>query len=200
VFQGSTLFLDVGAQRDLWPGGIWPLIDADGAGEVATLCALGRTLGVRQGGIMCRHPGTAGDLPAHCLRDAPGAARVPGCEPALPVRVVEPDGSAAPLDRARALYVASGCSAAIDGTPATRAAFDHLTAGVRDAVVFGAGIELGIAHAVEALLQRRIRTHLVLDASGAADPGRAQELIAVWKRRLLDVTTTATIARLLRAA
>jgi hypothetical protein len=200
VFPGSTLFLDVGSQRDLWPGGAWPLIDAEGAAAAETLCTLGRTLGVRQGGVLCRHSGAVGDLPAHCLRDTSGAARVPGSEPGLPVRIIDPDARVEGLDRAQAVYVGSGCGAPVDATSATRAAFDHLTAGVRDAVVFGAGIELGIAHAVEALLQRRIRTHLVLDASGAADPGRAQELMAGWKRRLLDVTTAATIARLLRAA
>jgi hypothetical protein len=75
-----------------------------------------------------------------------------------------------------------------------------MTAGVRDAVVFGAGLELGVARVVEALLARRIRTHLALDASGAVDDAEAQTLLGGWKRRTLDVVTTATVARLLGGA
>src|SRR5205085_9335949 len=76
---------------------------------------------------------------AHCLAGTPGAAIVAGCTPALPLVIVEAGIVAPLLDRAHAYYVASGCGGAIDADPAQRRVFDHLTAGVRDAVVFGAG-------------------------------------------------------------
>src|SRR6185369_15393023 len=91
----------------------------------------------------------------------------------------------------------SGCTSAIDDDGAWRAAFDHLTAGIRDAVVFGAGIEYALAHTVDALLRRRIRTHVALDAAAAADDAEAQRVVATWKRRGVDGATVATIARLL---
>ena len=77
---------------------------------------------------------------------------------------------------------------------------DHLTAGIRDAVVFGAGLEHGIDRAVDALLRRRIRTHVVLDAAASADPDQAQRIIAGWKRRGVDGATAATVLRLLARA
>jgi hypothetical protein len=48
-----------------------------------------------------------------------------------------------------------------------------------------------------ALLARRIRTHVALDASGAADEIAAQLVIADWKRRGVDVTTVAMVERML---
>ncbi len=102
------------------------------------------------------------------------------------------------LDREHALYVDSGCGCAPDGDVEHARAFNHLTAGVRDAVVFGAGVEGGLDQAVRALLRRRIRVHVALDAAGAADERAAQLIVADWKRLGVDGTTVGMIARMLR--
>jgi len=204
MHPGAAIFLDVCAQRDFWPGGAWALIDPAGAANVAALFALAAELGLRQGGVRCAHgPGEPGDArlsgPAHAAVGSAGAEPAAGCVPAEPVIVVAPASSAArALDRAHAYYVATGCGAAPDADPVCRAVVEHLLAGVRDAIVFGAGIEAGLDRTVEACLRRRVRTHVVLDAAAAADPARAQEVIADWKRRGVDALTTATVARLLR--
>lgn len=194
MHAASTLFLDVGTQRDLWPGGVWPLLDEAGGNRVRLLCALGRTLDIRTGGICCAHDIAPADVPAHCATGTPGAERVDACAPRQPVRRYPLGAQTLPTDRTHAIYLESGCTFPI----ATAPVFAHLIAGVRDAVVFGAGIEFGIAHAVEALLAARVRTHLALDATGAASVAAAQTLIGGWKRRGVDVLTTATVERLLR--
>lgn len=202
MLPGSTLLLAVCVQSDFWPGGAWPLVDSATADTIAELCALGTTLSARQGGVCCRHhTGAAADPgagPPHCRAGTAGERCAPGCLPAAPVLLVDPDATSTwTRDRSHALYVASGCVADVDATPNGRAAFDHLTAGIRDAVVFGAGVEYGIARAVDALLRRRVRTHLVLDAAAVADPAKAQRVVALWKRRAVDALTMATTARLL---
>ncbi len=204
MLPGSTLFLAVCAQRDLWPSGAWPIVDAEAARTVTELFALAAVLGIREGGVCCRHARATvarpSDVfaPPHCLAGTAGVASAPGCIPASPVVVGEPGAAPAPaLDRAHAYYVASGCAAAVDADPVGGLVFDHLTAGVRDAVVFGAGVEHAIARAVDALLRRHVRTHVVLDAAAPADAAEAQRVIAQWKRRGVDGATAATIARLL---
>jgi nicotinamidase-related amidase len=203
MLPGSTLVLAVCTQQDFWPGGAWPLVDADQADAAQELFTLAASLSVRQGGICCRHEpdeaaNVARDAPPHCVAGTPGVVNVPGCVPALPMIVVAPDTVVPALDRAHAYYVASGCRAPIDTVSSGRVVFDHLTAGIRDAVVFGAGVEHGVARTVDALLRRRVRTHVALDASAAADASEAQHVIAGWKRRGVDGVTVATIARLLR--
>jgi hypothetical protein len=200
VTPGATLILDVGTQRDLWPGGCWPLLGKFEAERAVYLCHLAGVLGVRSGGVYCAHGETVAGLPPHCVTASDGAARCERCPPARPEQVWAPALPSPTLDRNHAVYLTTGCSEAVDREPGSRAVFDHLTAGVRDAVVFGAGLELGVARVVEALLARRIRTHLALDASGAVDDAAAQTVLAGWKRRTLDVVTTATVERLLRRA
>lgn len=197
MLPGSTLFVGVCTQRDYWAGGTWPLVDDGEAREVAALFALATRLGIRQGGVECWHAADIPPaLPDHCLAATAGAAAAPGCVPGQPVVAVT--GSVyAPLDRAHVYHVRTGCAVAVDGDPTARAVFDHLTAGVRDAVVFGAGVEYGLVHVVDALLRRRVRTHVALDAAAAADDDEAQQVIARWKRRGVDGATTATITRLL---
>lgn len=203
IHPEAALFLDVCIQPDLWPGGAWPLLDEARARNVERLFALAARLGIRQGGIVCAHGASAAEVagfPPHC-EDAPAAtARPPGCVPELPMRVWSPDaGRDAPApapNRAFATYVASGCRRAPD-QGSHGGAFDHLTAGVRDAIVFGAGVEYGIDAAVDALLRRRIRTHVVLDAVGSADETEAQLVLAGWKRRGVDGITAAMLERLL---
>ena len=146
-------FLDVCVQRELWPGGAWPLVTVDQAGNVAQLFTLAARLGVRQGGVVCLHAADhaaagSGGVPVHCVAGSAGVERAPGCLPALPIRLATGDAQGHPLDRTHALYVESGCAAAPDATPADRRVLEHLTAGVRDAVVFGAGIEHAMDHAV----------------------------------------------------
>ncbi len=75
-----------------------------------------------------------------------------------------------------------------------------MIAGVRDAVVFGAGVEYGLDLAIAALLRRRVRTHVVLDAVGAADESAAQLVVARWKRAGADGLTVAVVERLLAAS
>ena len=203
MHPGSTLFFDVGVQRDFFAGGAWPLVSATEAENIASLFALAAALSIRQGGSMCLHAdagsGESTPGPHHCVRGTPGAERLPSCRPVLPIELCEAEASAAAsaLDRAHAFYVTSGCAAAPDATAAHRRAFGHLTAGVRDAVVFGAGLEYGIERAVDALLRHRVRTHVVLDAAAAADASEAQIVIARWKRRGVDGVTAATLRRLL---
>jgi nicotinamidase-related amidase len=203
MHPGSTLFLDVGAQRDFSAGGAWPLLSGTEVGNMASLFDLAADLGIRQGGSVCLHrrAGSAESAPGprHCLHGSPGAERLPSCRPALPVALcdAEASGDRPALDREHAFYVGSGCAAAPDAMPAHRRVFEHLTAGIRDAVVFGAGLEYGIDREVDALLRRRIRTHVVLDAAAAADPSEAQIVIARWKHRGVDGVTTATLRRLL---
>ncbi len=129
----------------------------------------------------------------------PAAAdrRPDGCAPRLPLRVHGAGVDDGPLERTHAIYVASGCGADPDHAPARAEALGFLTSGVRDAVVFGAGVEAGLAHAVDLLLRRRIRTHVALDAVGAIDPIAAQQTIGGWKRRGVDGATVDTIERLL---
>lgn len=198
----ATLFLDVCLQRDLGPGGAWPLIGPADASRIPALFAVAAARGIRQGGVVCRHchagsPPVA-SAPPHCLEPSAALDRLPGCVPHLPVRVWSPD-EVAGRDRRHAVYVTSGCGQPPDGTGG-EAAFRHLVAGVRDAVIFGAGVEHGIDAAVRALLRRRVRTHVVLDAVGAADPERAQQVVADWKRAGVDGITVGTIERLWRAA
>jgi nicotinamidase-related amidase len=196
MHAGSTLFLDVCVQRDLAAGGAWPLLAPADEREIRALFAGAASLGIRQGGIVCLHRDPPQGVPAHCHAESAGSARL--AMPAVPALTIDPaqDGGRT-FDRAHALYVASGCAAAPDATDAGARAVAHLTAGIRDAVVFGAGLEHGLAHAVDALLQRRIRTHVALDASVAADPAGAQRVVADWKRRTVDVTTAAMVMRLL---
>jgi hypothetical protein len=66
-------------------------------------------------------------------------------------------------------------------------------------VVFGAGVEYGLDHAVDALLRHRIRTHVVIDAMGTLDEVAAQTIVASWKRRGVDGLTVDVLARLLGA-
>lgn len=201
----STLFVDVCAQRDFWPGGAWPLVSPEEAERIMRLFELAADLGIRQGGVVCRHvaglPIAAPGVPAHCVLATAAAACRPARAGAPPARVCAPDGKDVPaLDRAHAYYVASGCADAPDATPSSRRVFDHLTAGVRDAVVFGAGVEYGIDRAVGALLRRRVRTHVALDAAAAADPEAAQSVVAGWKRRGVDGATAAVLRALLASA
>ncbi len=102
-------------------------------------------------------------------------------------------------DRGHAIYLDSGCHLAPDEGTERRQSFLHLTAGVRDAVVFGAGIEYGLDRAVDALLRHRVRTHVVLDAMGTADEVVAQTIVARWKRRGVDGLTVGVLTRLLAA-
>jgi nicotinamidase-related amidase len=201
MLPGSTLFFDACTQRDFWPGGAWPLVDQETARNVATLFALAASLGIRQGGVCCAHPpdlATPSGDPRHCVVGADGTARAPGCAPARPMAITVPaERAVLALDRTHAYYVTTGCLRAADAEPGDRIVIDHLTAGVRDAVVFGAGVETALDHVVDALLRRRVRTHVVLDAVGALDPARAQQVIESWKRRGVDGLTTATVARLL---
>jgi len=199
MHPGSTLFLDVCIQHDLAAGGAWPLLAPADEREIRALFACAASLGIRQGGIVCLHHETPQCVPAHCHAGSAGSARL--ALPAVPVVTIDParDGGR-PLDRVHALYVASGCAVAPDATAAGARAVAHLTAGIRDAVVFGAGLEHGVAHALDALLRRRIRTHVALDASAAADPAAAQRVVADWKRRTVDVTTAAMVTRLLMRA
>jgi nicotinamidase-related amidase len=222
MVPGATLFVAVCTQRDFWPGGAWPIVDDATAAHVAALVALATRFGVREGGVICRHPPTAprpagraatvhtggpglpgdaadatgGALPAHCIAGSVGAEVAPGCAPSRPL-VVAAAGPAPALDRSHAYWVANGCARSVDDDPAQRRVFDHLTAGVRDAVVFGAGVEYAMAYAVDALLARRVRTHVVLDAAAAVDGAAAQTVVAGWKRRGVDGATAATVARLL---
>ena len=101
------------------------------------------------------------------------------------------------LDRATATYARERLPAFPIEAANDRRAFEHLTAGVRNAVVFGAGAEFAVDRAVAALLERRVRTHAVLDAIGTADEVRAQSVVARWKRRGVDGVTVGTLARLL---
>jgi hypothetical protein len=198
------LFLDVCVQSELGPDGTWPLVTVEECHNVTRLFALGRALGIRQGGVVCQH-GPDGDAaiaesPPHGLDRATGLSRPQDCVPRLPIQVWPARAMEArpTLDREHAIYVSSGCSADPDAGPHT-AAFMHLTSGIRDAVVFGGGVEYGLDRAVRALLRRRIRVHVALDAAGAADASRAQTIVAEWKRRGVDGATVAMIHRLLGA-
>lgn len=187
MHPAATLFLDVCVQRDLWPGGAWPLVSPAEAEQVAQLLVLATELDVRQGAIVCVHgsggpPASAG-APPHCTVD------LAGCDP--------PPGIASL--RRNAIVFASGCNASPDDAVDTARAFDRLAAGIRDAVVFGAGVEYGMTRVVDALLRRRIRTHVALDAAGAGDAEAAQAIVAGWKRRGVDGATVTTLRRLLGA-
>jgi hypothetical protein len=215
MLPGSTLFFDVAVQRDCFPGGPWPLVTSEQAENVLALFRLAARFGIRQGGIVCMHADgegapSAGALavhaapaagaPPHCRVGVEGVGRPPDCEPARPSRYWTLDTASAEvaaLDRTHADYVGSGCGLPPDASATLARVVDHVTAGVRDAVVFGAGIEHAITLGVDALLRRRIRTHVAIDAAGTAAAEEAQRVIASWKRRMVDVTTTAMVARLL---
>lgn len=184
MFPAATLFLEVCVQRDLWPAGGWPLADVATGRNVARLLAIAASTDVRRGGVLCRHGADGGTptppgLPIHCT---------------TPESRLEPAGCVA--RGPSSIYVGSGCGESPDDATCGDA-FQRLTAGVRDAVVFGAGLEYGVAHAVDALLRRRIRTHLVLDAVAATDEVAAQLVVAGWKRRGVDVVTVDVVERLL---
>lgn len=184
MFPAATLVLDVCVQRDFWVEGAWPLMIDEAAQNVARLLTLAAAFPVRRGGVVCRHD-VPGDLtaavgtPSHCGTEGTGEPPA-----GLPVRGGD------------TIYVASGCGESPDHA-AHAEGFRRLAGGVRDAVVLGAGLEYGIARVVDALLRRRIRTHLVIDAVGAASDSEAQVLIAGWKRRGVDVVTVDVVARLL---
>lgn len=199
MHPAATLFFDVCVQRDLWPGGTWPLIDDEHAENVAKLFALAVEVGARQGGVLCAHGeerATPPDRPLHCRQNVEDD-RPARCRPALPIQIGPKGEFAGGIDRHHATYVDSGCHLSPDDGPERRRAFLHLTAGVRDAVVFGAGIEYGVDRVVDALLRHRIRTHVVLDALGTEDEIAAQTIVARWKRRGVDGLTVDVVARLL---
>jgi hypothetical protein len=207
MHPGATLFVDVAVQVDLWPDGSSPIMQPEQARNAVALFELARDLGVRQGGLVCRHDGgpsaapAAPGLPPHCAGPDAGRRRPHGAIPVLPMWITTVDqtpGTEMPDDRRHAVYVDSGCGADPDATPERKRAFTHLTSGIRDAVVFGAGVEHGLDRAVDALLRRRVRVHVALDAAGAADEVAAQIVVAAWKRRGVDGTTVAMIARALR--
>ena len=184
MFPAATLVVDVCVQVDFWPGGAWPLVDAQVAENVTRLFGAVATLPVRRGGVACRHerqPGSSVDVraPLHCE-----VARAMGRPPEILAR-----------DPTEHVFE-TGCGLSLDNPP-HRARFLDLVAGIRDAVVFGAGLEYGVAHVVEALLGRRVRTHLVIDAIGSASDVDAQVMMARWKRRGVDVVTVQGVERLL---
>jgi hypothetical protein len=182
MFPAATLFLDVCVQRDLWPGGTWPLMTAEAGRNVGRVLALAAAMPVRSGSVCCRHDGgaeaAAAGSPAHCLGPDAGARPVDYPPLAVHCQIVESGCGVAPDEREHAL------------------AFRRMTSGIRDAVVFGAGLEYALAHAMAALLRSRIRTHLVMDAAGAADDVAAQLVVADLKRRGVDVVTVDVVARL----
>ncbi|MCC6848284.1 MAG: hypothetical protein IT294_07255 [Deltaproteobacteria bacterium] len=184
MFPAATLFLDVCVQRELWIGGSWPLVGAEAAQNVLRLLEIAGPSAVRRGRVLCRHGPdgyvAAAGAPVHGLDQEAG---------------VLPDG--APPIAVGGEVVESGCGMAPD-QGAHAGSFLRMTSGIRDAVVFGAGIEHGIAHVAAALLRRRIRTHLAIDASGTADEVAAQVVVGALKRRGADVATVDVIARLLR--
>lgn len=186
MHPAATLFLDVCVQRDLWPDGAWPLVSLAEAQQIARLLTLATELDIRQGAIVCAHgcgrPAAVAGAPRHCTVD------LPGCDRPADIELHR---------RSDAIDVASGCNASPNDAADTARAFERLTAGIRDAVVFGAGVEHGMARAVDALLRRRIRTHVALDAAGGADADVAQRIVAGWKRRGVDGATVATLRRLL---
>lgn len=205
IYAPATLFLDVCVQADLWPDGVWPLVSGKDARNIARLFAIAGELELRQGGVICRHAtldaAPVPEAPMHCRSKRSGWSRPAGCTAILPMQVWTEEPEDAPemtLDRAHAVYVDSGCHHAPDGALRRSRAFGHLTAGIRDAVVFGAGIEHGLDRVVDALLRRRIRTHVALDAAGTADEIRAQAVVACWKRRGVDGVTVAMVHRMLR--
>jgi len=205
MYPPATLFLDVCVQSELWPDGAWPLVSDEQADRVTRLFALARAHDLRQGGVVCRHVSSdatpAGDVPLHCQSIEAADRRPAGCLPILPLQVWTAEGAsdhAPALDRARAVYVDSGCGHDPDDLPRRARVFAHLTAGVRDAVVFGAGVEHGLRRVVDALLRRRIRIHVALDAVGTRDEVRAQVLVAGWKRRGVDGVTVEIVERMLR--
>jgi hypothetical protein len=205
MHPGATLFLDVAVQPDFWPGGAWPVMDGERARNAVALFALAAELGIRQGGVVCRHDAASDARPAaasppHCTDAGAVRARPDGGIARLPMWVAAVDETSErgmPVDRAHAIYVDSGCGLDPDGTAERARALGHLVSGVRDAVVFGAGVEYGLAKAVDALLRRRIRVHVALDAVAAADEVAGQLVVAAWKRRGVDGTTVAMIARAL---
>jgi hypothetical protein len=208
MHPAATLFLDVAVQSDLWPDGSSPLMRPEEARNALALFALAKGLDVRQGGVVCRHDASSDARPAiamppHCTGHDAGRVRPEGGTPALPMWIATADAASTtgmPLDRSHAIYVDSGCGMAPDETPERARAFTHLVSGIRDAVVFGAGVEHGLDEVVDALLRRRVRVHVALDAVGAVDEVAAQEVVASWKRRGVDGTTVAMIARALQRA
>jgi len=207
MHPAATLFLDVCVQSQLWPEGVWRLVSGAQALDIARLFAIAAAFGVRQGGVVCRHVSASAEpvcgAPVHCRSAESANARPVGCLSTLPMQVWAADvesNSVMTLDRAHAVYVDSGCGLAPDGDPCRARAFEHLTAGVRDAVVFGAGVEHGVDRVVDGLLRRRIRTHVALDAVGTADEILAQTIAAAWKRRGVDGITVETLERMLKAS
>jgi len=205
MYPPATLFLDVCVQADLWPDAVWPLMSGEEARNIARLFAIAGELDLRQGGVVCRHVTLAAEpvpeAPMHCQSERSSRSRPPGCTAMLPMQVWTEEPGADPemtLDRVHAVYVDSGCNHAPDGAPHFSRAFGHLTVGIRDAVVFGAGIEHGLDRVVDALLRRRIRTHVALDAVGTTDEIRAQAVVARWKRHGVDGATVEMLDRMLR--
>jgi len=181
MFPAATLFLEVCVQRELWPGGSWPLVDSEAERRVVRVLELAAGSPVRYGSIRCRHgaDGYAAAIGAAPHAEGPQATERPAGVPPIPDDAYVMD---------------SGCGLAPDeGVHAE--VFRRMTAGIRDAVVFGAGAEYGIARAIGALLRRRIRTHLVLDAAGVGEDVAAQLVVAALKRRGLDVLTSDVVAR-----
>lgn len=206
MHPAATLFLDVCVQSQLWPEGVWRLVSGAQARAIARLFTIAAAFGVRQGGVVCRHVSASAEpvygAPVHCRSAESANARPVGCLPTLPMQVwtAEVESNSMTLDRAHAVYVDSGCGLAPDDDPRRTRAFEHLTAGVRDAVVFGAGVEHGVDRVVDGLLRRRIRTHVALDAVGTTDEILGQMIAAVWKRRGVDGITVETLERMLKAS
>lgn len=205
MYPAATAFLDVCVQADLWTRGAWPLVNDGQAASIVRLFAMAARFEVRQGGVICRHgEGGVSAVAAtavHCGESRSAYDRPPGCMPSRPIEITgddSPELTATATDlRTHAIYVDSGCALRPDAGRGRAHAFDRLVAGVRDAVVFGAGVEYGIDRVVAALLDRRIRTHVALDAVGSADDSRAQMVVAQWKRWGVDGVTVEVLERLL---
>lgn len=136
-------------------------------------------------------------FPPHCLRGTPGQAKVPETALADPVvvpnRPEDPAVLAARLARHAGEVLIEKNHFDVFTNPNASALLDALAP--ETVVVYGVAQDVCDAHAIAGFLKRGLRIVFVEDAAKPIDAARGAELLEDWKRRGVQVMTTADVLK-----
>ena len=206
--MANVIFWDVDTQHDFMvPDGKLYVSDAEHiAPQLKHLTEFAREADIVIVASVCDHsmddeelsenPDHVNTFPPHCLRNAPGARKIPATAMKSPV-VIENE----PLDPAKLQALVEDHDGEIllkkqhfdvFTNPNTRAVIQTLAPD--HVVVYGIALDAGERMAVEGLLEMGgITVHLVTDAVKAVRPERTEELLTDWRARGVKMTTSEEI-------
>jgi nicotinamidase/pyrazinamidase len=144
--------------------------------------------------IALKNPDFRTTLPPHCLRGTPGQAKIPETRPSDPLEVdsrAYPEGELEKLVRGGREIVIRKQALDVFTNPNTErivSALDPV-----DVIVFGVAPGAGDRFAVEGLLARGRRVHLVLDAFRAFHPEEGDRLVSGWRSRGVALATAGEV-------